>query len=96
MVGDYLLFYTAGAQQIAHEADFRGRVENEQAAIITILTRLSAQPATSIGTQRRAIGDGETAQVHAFLDDIVEEVKCVAVDLLVVFVVTDHSATVIG
>src|SRR5450759_1381099 len=91
VVGDYLLFYTAGAQPVARQADFRGHVEDEQAAIVTRLARLSAQPAASIGTQRRAIGDGETAQVHTFLDDIVEEVKRVAVELLVVFVITDHG-----
>lgn len=96
VVGDNLLFDAAGTLPVARQADVRRRVEDEQAAVVAEVTRLRAQAEARIGTQRGAISHREASQVQALLYDVVEEVKGVAVDLLVVLVIADHSATVIG
>src|SRR5260370_38666145 len=96
MVVYYALCNQAVLLLVAFQADLWRDVKDEQAAQVTRPARQFAQLATGSGIERCAIRYCKAPQEKALLDDVVEEVECIAVHLLVVFVIADHRAPVIG
>src|SRR5260370_18509152 len=96
MVGYYALFNQAVPLLVAFQAVLWRDVKDEQAAQVTRPARQFAQLATGGGIECCAIRYCKAPQEKALLDDVVEEVECIAVHLLVVFVIADHDPPVTG
>src|SRR5260370_3284129 len=96
MVGYYALFNQAVPLLVAFQADLWRDVKDEQAAQVTRPGRQFAQLATGGGIECCAIRYCKAPQEKALLDDGGEAVECIAVHLLVVFVIADHYAAGLG
>ncbi len=96
VVRDDVLFDDTFALAIMGEAGGFGDVEDEQTGGVVVAGSHFTQAATGLWVKSGAIGDGEAVVEHALVDNVVEEVKGVAVDALVGDVITDQCTAKVG
>src|SRR5437660_3529506 len=87
VVGDNLFTNEAVPSLVALQADERWNVKNQQTVMIVMTLGQFKQPEPRLLFERGAIGNGEVTVKHAFVDNIMEQVKAIAVDLLIVLII---------
>ncbi len=95
MVAMHLFLDPARSLLVARAGNLLRHVENEQAGLVAVPVGEVEQAQARFRLQGCAVGDGETPLVHAFVNNIVEQIEGVAVDALVVLVVTDEGAAIV-
>jgi hypothetical protein len=96
VVGHNGILYLAFALLVAFGTDVLGDVENEQAGRIGVPVGEVEQFVACLLIKRGAVGNSEAILKQAFVDDVVEQIKGVAVHALIGGVITDEGATEIG
>ncbi len=96
VVGDDVLFDDTFSLAVVGAAGGFGDVEDEQTGGVVVAGSHFTQAMTGLWVKSGAIGDGEAVVEHAFVNDVVEEVKGIAVDLLVGDVIADQRTAIVG
>jgi len=78
---------------VSLEADSAGNVEDHQAGVVVCLVCQIQQPTASKIVEGRAVRHGETPQLQSFLNNKMEEIKCVGIDKWVTLAVTNQCST---
>jgi hypothetical protein len=90
------ILYLAFAMLVAHGTDSFGDVEDEQTGKVVVPMGEVEQFVACLLIERGAVGNSEAMLKQAFVDDVVEQVKGVAVHALIGGIITDEGATEIG
>lgn len=96
VVGDDVLFDDTVSLAVVGAAGGFGDIEDEQTGGVVVAGSHFTQAMTGLWVKSGAIGDGEAVVEHAFVNDVVEEVKGIAVDLLVGDVIADQRTAIVG
>jgi hypothetical protein len=93
---DDVLFDDTVSPAILGAAGGFGNVEDEEAGGVVVTGSQFTQAATGLWVKSGAIGDGEAVVEHTLVDNVMEEVKGVAVDALVGDVIADERTAIVG
>lgn len=96
MVRDDVIFDDTLSLAVMSVAGGFGDVEDEQTGGVVVAGSHFPQASTGLWVKSGAIGDGEAIVEHALVDNVMEEVKGVAVDALVGDVIADERTTIVG
>jgi len=96
VVGDDVLFDDTVSLAVVGAAGGFGDIEDEQTGGVVVAGCHFTQAMTGLWVKSGAIGDGEAVVEHALVDNVMEEVKGVAVDLLVGDVIADQRTAMVG
>lgn len=92
VVGHDGILYFAFALLVAFGADSFGDVEDEQAGRIVVPTGEVEQFVACFLIERGAVGNSETLLKQSFVNDVVEQIKSVAVHALIGGIITNEGA----
>jgi hypothetical protein len=94
--GDDLFPNQAMTLSIALDTDFWRDIKYEETGMIIMAFGQPQQPFARFGLERGTVRNGETTLQHAFIDDVVEKIKGVAIHLLIAFIVAYHPSAPVG